>query len=44
LIFPAEHFGTSTLNNDQVIDLIEQGRLERERRILGLEEDFEAKN
>jgi AbrB family looped-hinge helix DNA binding protein len=44
LIFPTEGFAGPSLDNDQVIDLIEQGRLERDRRILGLEGDFEVKN
>jgi AbrB family looped-hinge helix DNA binding protein len=44
MIFPADGFAGPSLDNDQVIDLIERGRLERDRRILGLEEDFEVKN
>jgi AbrB family looped-hinge helix DNA binding protein len=41
LIFAAEHLDAPQLTNELVIGLIEQGRLERERRILGLDEDSE---
>ena len=39
LIFPANRSNPPILTNDMVTELIEQGRLERERRILSLDED-----
>jgi len=39
VIYPAEGFEDLVLTNDMVNDIIQQGRLERERRILGLEHD-----
>jgi AbrB family looped-hinge helix DNA binding protein len=39
LIFPADSSHPSILTNEMVTELIEQGRLERERRILSLDED-----
>ena len=41
LIFAADDPNAPILNNDLVNELIEQGRLERERRILGLDENIE---
>jgi AbrB family looped-hinge helix DNA binding protein len=37
LIFPANRSSTPILTNDLVSELIAQGRLERERRFLGIE-------
>ena len=42
LIFPANRSNPPILTNDMVTELIEQGRLERERRILSLDEDSTA--
>lgn len=39
LIFPADSSSTPILTNEMVTELIEQGRLERERRFLSLDED-----
>lgn len=39
LIFPANSFHPSILTNEMVTELIEQGRLQRERRFLSLDED-----
>jgi AbrB family looped-hinge helix DNA binding protein len=39
LIFPADSSHTPILTSEMVTELIEQGRLERERRILSLDED-----
>jgi AbrB family looped-hinge helix DNA binding protein len=42
LIFAAEGSETPAVTNEMVIELIEQGRLERERRFLCLDEDSEG--
>ena len=39
LIFPADSSNPPILTNEMVTELIEQGRLERERRIFSLDED-----
>ena len=39
LIFPADSSNSPILTNEMVMEVIEQGRLERERRYLGLDED-----
>jgi len=39
LIFPADSSNTPILSSEMVTELIEQGRRERERRILSLDED-----
>ena len=39
LIFPANRSNPPILTNDMVTELIAQGRLERERRVLSLDED-----
>ncbi|MGD0681268.1 MAG: AbrB/MazE/SpoVT family DNA-binding domain-containing protein [Terracidiphilus sp.] len=39
LIFPADSSNPPILTNEMVTELIEQGRLERKRRILSLDED-----
>jgi AbrB family looped-hinge helix DNA binding protein len=39
LIFPADSSNPPILTTEMVTELIEQGRLERERRILSLDED-----
>jgi len=39
LIFPAGHSNAPVLTNEMVTQLIAQGRIERERRSLGLEDD-----
>jgi hypothetical protein len=39
LIFPADTSNPPILTTEMVTELIEQGRLERERRILSLDED-----
>jgi AbrB family looped-hinge helix DNA binding protein len=39
LIFPAGSSNSPILTNEMVMEMIEQGRLERERRYLGLDED-----
>jgi AbrB family looped-hinge helix DNA binding protein len=39
VIYPAEGFEDFVLTNEMVSDIIQQGRHERERRILGLEDD-----
>jgi len=38
LIFAEDDPAAPELTNDLVLELIEQGRLERERRVLGLDE------
>jgi AbrB family looped-hinge helix DNA binding protein len=40
LIFPADSSDTPILTNEMVTELIEQGRLERERRFLSFDEDL----
>lgn len=42
LIFPANSVDAPSLTTEMVIELIEQGRLERERRFLCLDEDMDA--
>lgn len=39
LIFPADRQNVPILTNEMVTELIAQGRLERERRFLGLDKD-----
>jgi AbrB family looped-hinge helix DNA binding protein len=39
LVFPADRTNAPVLTNEMVNELIAQGRLERERRFLGLDED-----
>jgi AbrB family looped-hinge helix DNA binding protein len=42
LIFPANRLNAPILTNEMVNEIIAQGRLERERRILGLDNDEDA--
>jgi len=44
LIFPADRSNAPILTNEMVTELIAQGRLERERRFLGLEADEDEEN
>ncbi len=44
LIYPADDSNPPVLTNEMVMDLIEQGCLERERRILGLDDDSQWNN
>jgi AbrB family looped-hinge helix DNA binding protein len=39
LIFPADRSNSPILTNERVTELIAQGRMERERRFLGLDRD-----